>query len=230
MEQNRQAQKQTFCLEEYAHLLNNVLANGYRAMNLGDYQAERPSGRVVIFRHDVDVTPSEAMALAECELTHGIRSTYFIRIRAEYNVLQAGNQSILKWLLQNGFEIGLHYDADQRASSRQEFISDVIMQKRLLETALGQAVSGVCPHMPKHQPYLLTPEEARSCGFAYEAGEPTFNMRTRFTSDSNGRWKDGLAPMKLIGTEEQIYLLTHPVWWVTDRHPHEIVAGLQARR
>ncbi len=217
-----------FSLDGYAHLLDAVSENGYRIMRLCDYRIECPGARVLILRHDVDMNPVWAKTLAEIELARGVRSTFFVRLRAQYNVFQIENQAALHWLRDSGFEIGLHNDTVSGGSTREEFVAEIALEKRLLEEAVGDSVRGICPHMPKRQKFRLTPNEIVTCGFLYDAGEHIFNKHAKFASDSSGMWKNDLNPVNLLGVEQQIYLLTHPVWWVTNLHPQDVLPQLQA--
>src|SRR5262245_42900343 len=65
--------------------------------------AEQPS---ILWRHDIDVSPHRALALARIESDEGVRSTWFILLHSEhYNALEAEITHVLAELPRLGHEI-----------------------------------------------------------------------------------------------------------------------------
>jgi hypothetical protein len=89
--------------KNYISLLENLLNRGYQAVRFQDFSTIEQSG--VIFRHDVDLLPNNALKMAEIEHGYGINGTYYFRIVPEsYNV------EIMKKIAALGHEIGYHYE------------------------------------------------------------------------------------------------------------------------
>ncbi len=65
--------------------------------------------RFAIIRHDVDVSPSCALSLAQIEADLGIRATYTILLTGEfYNPFESRTRSTLNEIALLGHDIGLH--------------------------------------------------------------------------------------------------------------------------
>ena len=89
-------------------LLRPLEAGGYGFARYG----ERPSGRHVLWRHDVDVSMHRAARLAEIEAERGVVATYFVNPRSVfYNLLEPEIEVLLRRIRSLGHEIGLHFDA-----------------------------------------------------------------------------------------------------------------------
>ena len=101
----------------------------------------------VVLRHDVDLDISSAFYLAAIEYTLGIKSTFFVRTRAEtYNIFSVRSIQILKKMVSWGFEIGLHFDPFIYIEDRLQ--SAVESEINLLRSSLGRKVYSISIHNP----------------------------------------------------------------------------------
>jgi hypothetical protein len=80
-------------------------AGGYRALTFESYLSEKPGGRVVILRHDVDKKPANALAVAALQHALGIRGTYYFRV-----VPGSFDTGVIRKVIALGHEIGYHYE------------------------------------------------------------------------------------------------------------------------
>lgn len=67
-----------FNLKIYTETLNSIIRQKYRIVTFGKYM-DKPYGRMVILRHDIDKLPNNSLAIAEIENNLHINSTYFFR-------------------------------------------------------------------------------------------------------------------------------------------------------
>ncbi|MDZ7721999.1 MAG: hypothetical protein U5R06_04015 [candidate division KSB1 bacterium] len=68
---------------------------------------QNPQQSGIILRHDVDLRPDYALAMARLEAEYGIRGTYYFRI-----VSESFQPQIIRQIAELGHEIGYHYDED----------------------------------------------------------------------------------------------------------------------
>lgn len=89
----------------------------------------------IILRHDVDFSTAAALEVAELEIELDVRSTFFMLLN-HYSV----DTILLKLLVENDFEVGLHYDP---------LVDDVFEHEiEKLEQLIGQQVYSVSVHNP----------------------------------------------------------------------------------
>ncbi|HET6226668.1 MAG TPA: hypothetical protein VFF27_10335 [Bacteroidia bacterium] len=94
-----------FTLSSLELLLTTLLKNGYTFVTFEDYLRNKPEGKRVILRHDVDLFAHNSLETAILENKLGIKGTYFFRI-----VKQSNKPQIIKAIAALGHEIGYHYE------------------------------------------------------------------------------------------------------------------------
>ena len=101
-----------FTLHAYEHLLDALIAKGYRFDTFGDRCAETlplysstPLPPTIVLRHDVDKCPHNSLATARIEAERGIRASYYFRVGAESN-----DPEVIREIVKLGHEIGYHYE------------------------------------------------------------------------------------------------------------------------
>jgi len=95
-----------FTYELYKQLLETALSCG--EVLLFSKRTTKPG---LIIRHDVDLDLKlcEHMVIVEKRL--GVRSTFYVMVRSPlYNPLAPNESEFLRWLIAEGFEVGLHFD------------------------------------------------------------------------------------------------------------------------
>ena len=172
-------------LDAYAAMLD--AASGYRFVH---FDHEPQTGELFL-RHDVDLSLSAAVRLAELEAAHDASATYFLMTRSVfYNLASEEGEQTLERLRALGHRVGLHavyphVDFDER-----------------FDAVLAW-------HNPDPE-FMNTPVE----GLVNVMATPWFD-RDRYRSDSNQHWRSGDPTASLAAGEfEWLQLLTHPEIWV----------------
>lgn len=204
--------------EHYRDILHIALAAGYCVASLAAYYENRGTPALII-RHDVDVSLATAVQMAQIEHELGVRTSYFIRVHAAgYNPFSRESYSLLTWVAEAGFDIGLHHEVGvfplaNVDASRPTAREHLRRELSVLESVLGRPIRSVAMHLPKHGTAPLTQDDLDANGVLYEAGAAVFNEGARFVSDSNRTLKPA-CPCTLIGVADKIYLTAHPIWWM----------------
>lgn len=95
-----------FTRKKYTELLVELKKAGYRFKTYSEYCLEKPTGRFVVVRHDVDLRPDYSLATAKIEHGLGVRAVYYFRA-----VPESWDENIIKEIASLGHEIGYHYES-----------------------------------------------------------------------------------------------------------------------
>lgn len=227
-----------FSLIHYRDILRRLRNRGLAFVPFETFlRQDGGEGPYVLLRHDVDVRLQPALEMLEIEVESGVRSTWFMRTRAQgYSLDEPEFRRLRSQVLAAGSEIALHEEASQVATGPDEFVARITQDRRRLEDALGSAVLGVSTHMPKRSRMPVTEALAKRAGFAYEASSARFNPPgIAHFSDANRAWKcpgeerpkSNLCPCRTNAV--RMYLAIHPIWWSDlDQSVAEIVGRLRA--
>jgi hypothetical protein len=174
-----------FDLAHYAELLEAARAGGYR---FAFFDAEPRPGDLLL-RHDVDLSLEAAVELAELEVEHGARSTYFLMTESNfYNLASRPGERALARLRDLGHRVGLH----------------ALWPRAELDDRFDPVLAW---HNPDPE-YMAEPVDG-----AVNVMEPRF--ASSYSSDSNQRWRRGCPHEDLAaGRFEWLQLLVHPEIWV----------------
>ena len=93
-----------FTLSAYKQLISTLRSQGYFFQTFEEY-IKNPKEKVVIFRHDVDRKPENALVIARIEKEVGIKASYYFRI-----VKESYDEDVIKQIAEMGHEIGYHYE------------------------------------------------------------------------------------------------------------------------
>ena len=107
-----------FTLKLYKILLKNFQSYQYKYIRLCDmvpYTGYNIFRKYVILRHDVDLLPHNALAMAQLEHDLGIRGTYYFRI-----VPESFDFGVIEKIAELGHEIGYHYEDVDLVVKRQK--------------------------------------------------------------------------------------------------------------
>lgn len=227
-----------FSLIHYRDILRRLRNRGLAFVPFGTFLRQGAGeDPYVLLRHDVDVRLQPALEMLEIEVESGVRSTWFMRTRAQgYSVDQPEFRRWRSQVLAAGSEIALHEEVSHVAAGPDELVAGITQERRRLEDALGSAVLGISTHMPKHSRTAVTEALAKWAGFAYEASSVRFNPPgIAYFSDANRIWKyrgeerpkSNLCPCRTNAV--RMYLAIHPIWWSDlDQSVAEIVGRLRA--
>jgi hypothetical protein len=210
-----------FSIKHYSRTLKHYLEAGYTVVPFSAIGTVSTS-KVLVLRHDVDISLEYVAPVLAAESELGVRSTVFVRTSAlGYSLDDPATASAVRRMADGGFEVGLHYEFG--ADARNDRI-DLQRQKQALEQCLGKPVPGAAPHrvaIAKREPPV---ETIKSIGFEYDAFEPRFTREFKYISDSRRRWREGCF-CSWIDAAERLQVLTHPVWWQPGslKRMHEIL-------
>lgn len=194
-------------------MLTEALNLGFSFQTFSSY-LDSPLEKVILIRHDVDVSLEWALEMAHVEYELGICTTYFVRVHStRYNLFDRYNYWRLHELKNKHFEVGMHQEVVNFAKTSNEAIILLKREKRVIESILGCDVNGVATHIPSHNLLSITPEILSQTGFYYVADGEVFNSNAIFVSDSNNHWKKYSFKEALLNSDK-ILANIHPVWWV----------------
>lgn len=104
-----------FTLSTLEQLLSTLLKNGYSFVTFEEYLMNKPGGKQIILRHDVDAFAQNSLETAIMENKLGIKGTYYFRI-----VCQSNKPKIINAISALGHEIGYHYEDLAHAHGNKE--------------------------------------------------------------------------------------------------------------
>lgn len=218
---------------EYEALLKRALENGYRVMSLLEWVREDyPSGHVLLLRHDVDIDSRGAERMFEVERRLGVHASYYFRHLTM-------KSSLVKRMLREGFEVGLHYEnlalkmRYLQLKDKKEISSEILLscQQQLageiqeFRKSFGSMTS-LCSHgaawnrklgVPNH--ILVDDTFKKEHDILFEAYDEALRERiTTYISDASvtdaSVWRYGKSPVEAIEQGDSvILLLTHPEHW-----------------
>ncbi len=205
-----------FTVDRYAELLS-AAAERYRFLRFTDNASQ---GDVALWRHDIDISPQRALALAKVEAASGVIATYFVQVSSRYySVLEPEIASVLREIVALGHDIGLHFDA--HVCSHQvsgDYDRRIAFEAHILEEVAETRVASFTLHNS-------TTLVGVSLNEPYRAGlinGTCSDLRNSYSycSDSNGLWRfRTLAEMIADPSVTRLYALTHPEWWQSEPMP-----------
>lgn len=167
----------------------------------------------MLLRHDIDVSLTRAVPMAEIESDLGIHSTYMVIVDSPlYSIREKSSIRIMKYLRSLGHEIGLHYNVADKKRQKNVTIREVHRQIAkacsLLEEVIETKVSTISFHRPLTQ-FLRGNMFVVDRVNAYAA-----KLMDWYISDSKGSFREGEPLSMLLSPKHQLLqLLIHPIWW-----------------
>ncbi len=205
----------SFSLEAYEVLLTNFVQQDYLVVGFDEVEK---NSRHLILRHDIDVSLSAAVMLAEVENNLGYAAHYFILLTSEqYNPFTQKSRTAINQILTLGHSVGLHFDASIKCN--QELEDRAEQEIEYLSNLTGSAISMVSFHRPVRE-WINNPKTIAGLSHTYQ---PKYFSEIGYSSDSRGQWQNG-TPLKHHAVEagRALQLLIHPIWWVeSGRSPGE---------
>ena len=174
-----------FTLSIYQKFLTTLQNEGFAFHPFCEF-LERPAGRAVILRHDVDKLPGNALHMAQLEHRLGIRGSYYFRV-----VKGSWDEGIIGKIAAMGHETGYHYeDLSLCKGNKEEAIRHFEHQLERFRKLCP--VKTICMHgspLSKHDNRDLWKHyDYRNYGIA---GEPYFDLdfsRVFYLTDTGRRW------------------------------------------
>jgi peptidoglycan/xylan/chitin deacetylase (PgdA/CDA1 family) len=197
----------------YARMLG-VIADHYRPIRLREAVEPREPGKpLAIMRHDVDVCPRAALAMAKLEKDHRFPATYFFLINSPlYSVSTPQNAAILSEIAGMGHEVALHFDLEDEprigGCTLEVVEQEIAKAAALVEAASGEPVRSVSFHRPIDA-FLRGPLVVAGLVNAYAR-----ELMAWYMSDSNGWCREGEPiPLLMKPRGDILQFLIHPIWW-----------------
>ena len=179
-----------------------MLANGTKFITMQEsLRQESPGQRLCLLRHDVDFDLEAAAEIATLQHRHGIKATYFVMVSGEnYPPFNAKAQGLLKQMLRQGHEIGVHHVSEW----------DLTEGRKLLQAMLDVEIVSCARHDPvlSGNPQLKIPPGMID---AYDLGR-LVAQGFEYVSDSGKMWRK--HDLDSILRLQRAYLLLHPESWV----------------
>lgn len=201
----------------FRRFMEDLKSEKFSVISYDDYEAGHidPEKVNVFLRHDVDISLSRTLKMAEIQKSLDIHSTYFFRLHAEkYSFDEA--RPIIRKLADDGFGIGLHYETVSIAKG------DVEKAIELFGADIGKLrelapVSVVAAHGQKLYKNRTIWEDVDRSALKVSSA---YDMKHDFyLSDAGGkslRDKDGKYLFDRIYEAKPgqiVQVLIHPDWW-----------------
>lgn len=178
------------------------------------YESYRRSGRICLWRHDLDFSVHRAYRLAQIEAEERVSSTYFILLHSNfYNALEGEVFDLIVQILQLGHRIGLHFDPGFYKDRPQPIDELLTFERSVLETSFQTEVNAFSLHNPTVGDWLSYFKD-ENIGGMVNAYSNYIKDNFFYCSDSNGFWRfQSLRKVVEEEIEEKLHILTHAAWW-----------------
>lgn len=206
---SREIKSDPFSLELYGETLEKAIRIGYSFPTVSELKAgTRTLEKFLLLRHDIDTSPRYALQMARLEHSLGVRSSCYVLMHSPfYNPAAPQHWDDLRELIQLGFEVGLHYETDFFEQRGLDPLEGVLGDVAALEKILQTKIHSVSQHRPASGTFLKRLNE-----FYVDAYNEDLMHNVCYISDSGFKWR-GKTLMELLGTEDRIHALIHPLTW-----------------
>lgn len=172
----------------------------------------------IVMRHDVDISPNRARALARIEAEEGVASTFLWMLHSDfYSSMERSITGIIRDIAGMGHRIGLHFDLSYYGDLETvpELERRLAQEQALLADLAGQSVDVFSFHNPDTN-RSLSFRQPRIAGM-FNVYSSALQERYKYVSDSNGYWRFDNA-FDVLGAQdhERVHVLIHPEWWTPE--------------
>ena len=172
--------------------------------------------KIILCRHDVDVSIHEALHLAHIENEINVKATYFLLPHSEfYNLFEKSITDMVNEIISLGHNIGLHFDPIYyNVTTKEELEHWLNFEKEVIEKIFHIKVNTFSFHNPTEE--ILTFGDLSYAGMLNTyANEIKSNIL--YCSDSNGYWRfKRMFDVISIDKPNKLQILTHPEWWTAE--------------
>lgn len=177
--------------------MNKAEDAGYKIAPVSDFSKFKPSDKVLLLRHDVDLSLDYAYEMAAMEHSIGYHSTYYILLHSPcYNALSPKGMEIIKFISEFDHEIGLQADSRYMLPSDPYLLREIIGMDKQIKT------------YAQHYPSLTKQPNINNIVDSKE-------ISMKYLSDSGRNWREGCL-CKNLEKHKQIQCLCHPIWWMSN--------------
>lgn len=198
-----------FSLRLYKNILKKAKREDYKFLKLSEYKKWIDVlPKFIILRHDIDISPLNALKMAEVEHSLGIVSTYYVMMRSIfYHPAAPPFFEALRKIVNMGHDIGLHYDCSFFKKRSINLRKGILNEAKAMENLLGVKVKSVSQHKP------ATRGRLNRLRLPYiNAYNDELTSKTTYISDSGFKWRNETLD-EVIGRQPKIYTLIHPTTW-----------------
>lgn len=217
------AWSEDFSYSYHWKIVDTLQREGYRLCTVSEaaeHLTDSAEGRLAIIRHDIDMSPAAAKAMAKLEAAQDIQATYFVIPNTpHYDIREPKAMALIQKIADYGHEIGLHYNPDTYARNHvadaRVLEEEIASHADYLERIIERPVKAVSFHEPgNRQGWLRGPLTLGGLPNAYAAKFMDSGQGALYATDSSGVWKYG-EPIQRIQTAgaDVIQILTHAEWW-----------------
>jgi hypothetical protein len=167
-----------FAYQELENFLCFMKQKG-SVVSFRDYVNDKPT-KGIILRHDIDLDFFPSVDVSHIEKKVGVRATFFILVTSKtYNILSPNIRKFLECMIDDGFEIGLHFDPSIYGMVSQTELHHKLKEEcSILKGVTGEPVKSISLHNPS-----LSGEYPKFDGFN-NAYDKEFFCDERYISDS----------------------------------------------
>lgn len=180
----------------------------YECFPLRDWRDGRHG---IILRQDVDLDLGQARAFADIQAEIGLSSTFYVLLTSNcYNAQSPESIAIMRSLVCDGFEVGLHFDPTVNEDPNR-----YKREAELLETLCGSPVESISLHNPTSRgEFPLYPH-------FLNAYDPRIFGPDRYLSDSRLRWQQDPWTFVKKASTQCLQLLFHPCHYSPSGHGYD---------
>jgi len=228
----------SFKFDHFREIFQKAISGGYEIITLKQFfENDYNSGKLLVNRIDVDFDCQRSRTMGEIFDELRIKGSFYFRLHSKnYNIFAFENFNIIKELLRNGHEIGLHSEILDFQNICGQPASETLRKEiELLQQQFDFKMYGIASH-GDYTGYnnldFWKEHKAEDFDLLYEAYDKKLWEHSFYISDSLIKgWKsynngilnenDNRCPCEIFNDGHPvIYLLTHPFcfYW---RHFHE---------
>lgn len=201
-----------FTFDYYEKLLETLKDNDYDFVFFDDSEKIKKKGKkIVLLRHDIDFDVNQAEKISEIEKKHDIKSTYFFLLNSKsYNIHNSETYEIIKKILNEGHEIGIHFDeASYDYSTNSELKNFVEKEIGFFESLFNKEIKIISFHRPTDN--ILLDKIDIPIAHTYE---DRYAKDVKYLSDSKKQFREGnLIDIINSNKYDKLQILLHPIWW-----------------
>ena len=200
-----------FTLSHYAELVKLAKIKGFQFILHKDEYVE--SRKDIIWRHDVEFSPDNALKMAQIENEMGVQATYFFQIHSEfYNVLERYVSDVLNQIKALGHHIGLHYDCHYFGVKDEETLERTLrLDKDYFEKVFSHDLDTFSFH--ETTPFVLSCQK-ETYGGLLNVYSKKIRDNYQYCADSTGYWRyEVLDEVLKDDNVRHLQVLTHDALW-----------------
>lgn len=200
-----------FTIDNYRKVVELAKGMGFSfILHKDDFVEERKD---IIWRHDVEFSPEQALKMAKIEHEFGVKATYFWQIHSEfYNLFNRHFSDILLEIKSLGHHIGLHFDSHYwNIKNEAELNRYIEIDKNYLETVFGFNIDTYSFH--NTNPFVLGCKEYKYGGLVNVYAQ-YFKDHYSYCADSTGYWRyEVLDEVLRNPLTRHLQVLIHDAMW-----------------